>query len=161
MSAWFSLSLTESDTAPFLADGKLVVIGELEAIVPIISLRLWRDYLTQKHLVAYLDNEGAKFALVKGISKSRMISCIAFRTAELLEDLHCIPWFARVPTPSNVADAPSRDLLPIAAGVPSDEVRVLFELEVSSLCAMAHSPHPLERGGSQGEANALDTPNIE
>ena len=95
-----------------------------------------------------------------------MISCIAFRIAELLEDMRCIPCFARVPTSSNVADAPSRgmphELLASTTCTATDEVRVLYELEVSSRCAMAHSPHPLERGGGQGEANAnaLDTPNI-
>ena len=162
---WFGLELTTGDTAPLLRDGNVVIIGELEAIVPLIALRLWGHLCRCQHVVFYIDNEGAKFSLIRGSSKSMMISRIAFKTSELCEEIDCVPWFARVPTSCNVADAPSRGLahalLPDVCRVSPDQVRSLFELEVSSLCAMAQSPHPLDRGGKQGEAKALDTPNSE
>jgi len=58
--------------------------------------------------MVYIDNDGAKFSLVKGYSKSAAITSICAAAAVLL-DLRCIlPWCCRVPSSSNIADYPPR-----------------------------------------------------
>ncbi len=56
----------------------------------------------------FIDNEGAKFSLIRGYSSSRAITCICDLVAQLIDDCVIIPWFTRVASPSNIADPPSR-----------------------------------------------------
>ena len=106
--SWFSLSLDPLDIAPLLPLHSVNAIGELETIVVAVALQLWSDELTSCCLVSYIDNEGAKFSLIKGCSKSPVLSRICHWVATLCEKRTILPWFSRVPSPSNIADAPSR-----------------------------------------------------
>ena len=57
----------------------------------------------------YIDNEGAKFSLIRGYSDSRSITAICALTAVALDRHVILPWYSRVPSCSNLADFPSRD----------------------------------------------------
>ena len=58
----------------------------------------------------YIDNEGAKFALIRGYSEARAITSICVLTATALDKSMMLPWYSRVPSSSNIADYPSRDV---------------------------------------------------
>ena len=58
--------------------------------------------------MVYIDNEGAKFSLIKGYSNSPPITSICALAATFLDSYCILPWFSRVPSPSNIADFPSR-----------------------------------------------------
>ena len=83
-------------------------IFEIELLPVWISLTLWEGYLSNTQCVFYLDNEAAKGALIKGAtdagSGTRLVH--AFVVSEM--NLQIKVWFSRVPTSSNIADAPSR-----------------------------------------------------
>ena len=134
--AWFSLHLT-IDEISFLDTGtNQTVIGELETIVVALALKVWMPLLTSRHVVFFVDNEGAKFSLIRGYSSSQAITCICEVTAQLIDDCVLIPWFTRVASPSNIADPPSRQqshpwLLP-SLQVHSDFIK-------SSFLDLAHS----------------------
>lgn len=57
----------------------------------------------------FVDNEGAKFALIKGVSENECVSflCQCFADTEYKFSLSC--WISRVPSFSNLADEPSRN----------------------------------------------------
>ena len=56
----------------------------------------------------FVDNEGARLAILKGRSSDAVLNAVAHEAA-LLEDANGIlAWYARVPSPSNPADPPSR-----------------------------------------------------
>ena len=83
-------------------------IFEIELLPVWISLTLWEGYLSNTQCVFFLDNEAAKNALIKGAtdagSGTRLVH--AFVVSEM--NLQIKVWFSRVPTSSNIADAPSR-----------------------------------------------------
>ena len=108
LKSWFSLPLDASDIAPLLPLHSVNAIGELETIAVALALQLWSDELASCCIVSYIDNEGAKFSLVKGCSRSPVLARICHWVATLCERRTILPWFSRVPSPSNIADAPSK-----------------------------------------------------
>ena len=87
--------------------------------------------------MVYIDNEGGKFALIRGYSDSPAISSICQMVAQQLDDFYILPWYSCVPSSSNLADCPSRQiqhhLLKESARVPKGEVASLLE---ASLCSV-------------------------
>eukprot|EP00971_Amphidinium_carterae_P279237 5543137-Amphidinium_carterae.1 len=61
-----------------------------------------------KRVVYYIDNEGARISLIRGSSNSP--SCAELLRLFFEEELSLpsMSWYARVPSKSNPADAPSR-----------------------------------------------------
>ena len=111
------------------------MIGELETLAVAMSLLLWADHLDSTQLMVYIDNEGSKFSLIKGYSVSRAITAICALAATTLDEHYVLPWFGRIPSPSNLADFPSRQLkhplLKQSAEVPKEEVEAVLESSMS------------------------------
>ena len=107
--SWFSLMVGNDDLA-FLEDGgNETIIGELKTLVVALALQIWVSLVASRHLVFFIDNEGAKFSLIRGYSESKAITCICDLVARLIDDCVIFPWFTRVASPSNIADPPSRN----------------------------------------------------
>ena len=123
--SWFDLPLSEYDTAPFLAI-RNTCIGELETIAVPIAYDVWAAKLRKTESVNYVDNTGAQCALVKGCSASMQITRLCQYCATIFEKNSMLVWHARVPSSSNIADSPSRQvesaLLPLALKCSSKEV---------------------------------------
>ena len=141
--AWFGLTLDHTQLALFLADGQQTIIGELETLAVALALLIWQDLLESVQLMVYIDNEGSKFSLIKGYSTSRAITAVCALAATTLDAHFVLPWFARVPSISNLADYPSRQLehplLVKDTMVPDEEVRRCF-LESLAFLKVAFSP---------------------
>ncbi|CAE7203386.1 ubiad1 [Symbiodinium sp. CCMP2592] len=114
--SWFGLPLSESDIRPLIPVDAITGIGELETVAVVVAFMLWSQHLASSDCMAYLDNEGARFALIKGYSASWAVTRVCHVFARTCEQSTLLPWCARVPSSSNIADAPSRsiacDLLP-------------------------------------------------
>ena len=83
---------------------------EFETLAVAMSLVVWHQRLKSTQLVVYIDNEGANYSLIKGYSSASAVIAICALTAAFL-DAHCIlPWYSRVPSASNLADCPSRQI---------------------------------------------------
>ena len=67
-----------------------------------------RQELRQRRVIFWIDNESARLCLVRGYSKSRSMDCLMRAYAQLEDKEPCFAWYARVPSHSNIADAPSR-----------------------------------------------------
>ena len=107
--SWFSLSLCSESVKFFIPENAVTGIGELETVATAVALRLWETKLARKELVAYIDNEGSRMSLCKGVSKSHTIATLCFGVATHMECNSILAWFARVSSASNIADSPSRD----------------------------------------------------
>ena len=123
--SWFDLPLYQSDTAPFLV-ARSTCIGELETIAVPIAYDVWASKLRKTESVNYVDNTGAQCALVKGCASSMQITKLCQYCAAIFERDSMLVWHARVPSASNVADSPSRQvesaLLPRALKCSSKDV---------------------------------------
>ncbi len=74
VACWFGIQLPLSSLSILLADGKQTVIGELETLSVAVALMLWGRVLSSSKLLIFIDNEGARFSLIKGYSKAATIT---------------------------------------------------------------------------------------
>lgn len=117
---------TTVDSWKTKADQKQV-IGQAE-LVPLLIARLtWAERIRSKRVLYFVDNESARLAMVKAYSPVLASLDIILRCHHLDAELVAQSWYARVPTHSNIADAPSRMLL-------SAELKSLGAKVVSPVC---------------------------
>ena len=71
-------------------------------------MQIWAPRLIGRKIIVFVDNDGARGALIKGVSKSRPSARIvqAFWQAVASHELYV--WVERVPSKSNPAAGPSR-----------------------------------------------------
>ena len=81
-------------------------------ILCIISRMLWADRLQHQCCLHYIDNEAARCGLIRGYSPVR--DNVFLNQLFWVEGSKCMSfsWFDRVPSPSNIADPPSRGEAP-------------------------------------------------
>lgn len=85
------------------------LIFEAETLAAVVAYILWTPYVTSEHCWLFVDNEGTKFSLIKGFSDNECV-CKLVRSFALHEaETHIMSWICRVPSYSNVSDAPSRN----------------------------------------------------
>ena len=108
--SWFSCILSADIVQPFFDNDEVTIIGELETLAVALALFVWEELLKSRHVVCFIDNEGSKFSLIRGYSSSLSISVICDLVARTLDSEVIIPWFSRIPSASNLADAPSREM---------------------------------------------------
>ena len=92
--------------------------GELETLSVAVALMLWGRDISSSKLLIFIDNEGSRFSLITGYSKAAAITHICALASNALDSYCIMPWYSRVPSLSNLADLPSRDvgheLLPLS-----------------------------------------------
>ena len=106
--AWFERRLSSRDVSYFMREGQENAIAELETLAVVVSVFLWKSFLLSQHIIFGLDNDVARFALMKGYSKSQGVSGLVRLLAVQCEELTILPWFLRVASASNLSDFPSR-----------------------------------------------------
>ena len=73
-----------------------------------MGVSLWEAMLDSAPAVFYIDNNSARDVAISGSGRSRVVNCLIDRLLTSETNSSCFPWFARVPSPSNPADGPSR-----------------------------------------------------
>lgn len=88
--------------------GSEQVITLAEAFAALLARHVFRDHLHKRRAIFFIDNEGARHALIKGTSPTLALLQIVQLFHTCAEYDFCWHWLERVPTASNVADLPSR-----------------------------------------------------
>ena len=88
--------------------GQEQLIAQAELAPVLIARTTWADRLREQAVVYFVDNEGVREALLKGTTRSINSRALLLATAQAAVDLGGFPWYSRVASPSNIADAPSR-----------------------------------------------------
>ena len=83
-------------------------IFEAEVLPYLISLRIWSRILSRTCIFVFIDNEAARAAWITGFAHSNIAQQFLSAGTALEADLEIHPFFARVPTHSNLGDDPSR-----------------------------------------------------
>lgn len=117
MVAYFSLPVNAKLRSLLGEQSKKQIIFEAETLAAILSVFLRRDLFVNKRVILFVDNEGTKFSVLKGMSANACADLMAELFATLESELHSSIWISRVPSKSNVADMPSRGIkqMPILA----------------------------------------------
>ena len=73
-----------------------------------VALQTWMvDLLTWKRSL-FVDSEGCKFAVMKGLSNNPTVDCLAELFVEAEAECRVPIWLARASSKSNTVDHPSR-----------------------------------------------------
>lgn len=111
---FFSLELSDEQREVLGERSKKQIIFEAETLAAVLAFSFWSAVIGNSRTVIFVDNEGSKFALLKGVSDNLCVDCLAMIFAEQEARLSLSPWLSRVPSHSNIADPPSRgDLEPL------------------------------------------------
>ncbi|CAE7239607.1 unnamed protein product [Symbiodinium sp. CCMP2592] len=123
-------------------DEQIICQAELAAAVCIRHRERYR--LTGRKCIYFIDNESARFALIRAVSGVPSMQSLAssFHTWDL--DHPHYPWIERVPSTSNPADLPSRGRI-------NDCIRLLDGRHAGSLCM----PPELENFDPMGDFKPL------
>jgi len=129
--SWFGMALSSEVVSKLMRKEQQVAIGELETLAVLLAANIWRSYIGAKRILFFVDNEGSRFSLIRGYSASKVISFMCSVLTSLLDDLFIFPWYARVPSVSNIADPPSRgkphESLPECRKVDQERLQLVLE----------------------------------
>jgi hypothetical protein len=115
---WFGITVPDQLVERWkLAGGKEQVIAEAELLPILIARHLIEDDFYLKLVIHFVDNDGDVDALIKGFSRVRCIRDMLEIFVEQESSLKLASWIARVPSSSNLGDAPSRLEKPFKDGI--------------------------------------------
>ena len=83
-------------------------IGLIELYAIAVAYKLWGHLMSGKRVPAFCDNWTAIDVFIKGSSKVKAWRDLLLTIEKLDQEFEPLVWMARVPSPSNIADPPSR-----------------------------------------------------
>ena len=107
--AFFSFCLDQSGREALGEKHKKTIIFELEFLALVVALVHWKSWLANRPCVAYLDNNSTRDVAISGRGRNPVAKALASVLLALEDAGEVRCWYARVPSPSNVADLPSRE----------------------------------------------------
>ena len=98
-----------SDARKLLGElNKDTIIMEAEFVAVLLAFRLWGKRVAHSPVVAFIDNNAVRDILISCRGRSPIVKNLLTMFVGLEVGCEFIPWFSRVPSPSNCADHPSR-----------------------------------------------------
>ena len=90
------------------ADSKKTIIFEAELLALVLAFAVWKASLEAVPLICFVDNNSARDVAISGAGRNATARALVGFLLKLEMVVCAAPWYSRVPTPSNVADDPSR-----------------------------------------------------
>ena len=84
------------------------VICQIELYVMVLARLLFKDWLQNRRTIWWVDNDAARFCIIKGLSPSLTMKALIREFYAVDAEAPTYSWVERVPSSSNVADGPSR-----------------------------------------------------
>ena len=108
------------------------LISQIELFVVLLVKFEYGQRLSNKSAIYFIDNEAARYSLIKGASPSDTMYSICKCIAHLDAKHPTADWYERVPSASNISDLPSRckqtDCRKITNGLLAGDIALPFEL---------------------------------
>jgi hypothetical protein len=121
---FFGLRVPEETYSAWRRGESTQVIGQAELWPVLLALLTWRERLSGRHIIFFIDQDAARQGLVKSYSPAEPSARIIGQVFVQVAAQEVYPWFARVPTSCNVADPASRlDFARVRQVVPGALVR--------------------------------------
>ena len=106
---YFSLCLSDEQIGNLGGSSKKKIIFEAEMVAVILAILLWMERIRNAMVLCFIDNNSARDIAISASSRSGFSMALV---EMLLQSEHrgsFFPWYARVPSPSNPVDSPSRN----------------------------------------------------
>lgn len=108
---FFSVFLTDEQCVALGYGAKKQIIFEAETLSAILGVLLWDCHVKDSRCLLFVDNDACKFSLLKGTSDNFVADKLAETFVNAESSTHSYTWICRVPSASNIADAPSRGVI--------------------------------------------------
>ena len=95
--------LVSSCAAPIVA---------VELLAVLLAFFMFEEALSSRSAIIFVDNDAGRQALIKGYSRCPIACALVERICKCEVDTRALTFFERVPSASNIADAPSRGAAP-------------------------------------------------
>ena len=105
---FFGKKLQHQLAARWRSLGKNQVICQAELLAVPIAIATWLPILNGRDVLVFIDNDPAREALIRGTSVSEDSTNYVRACRLLCANAGLAPWYARVASPSNLSDLPSR-----------------------------------------------------
>ena len=106
--AFFSVALNHEQLELLGSEIKKTIIFEAELLALVLAFSVWRDYIKAMSLICFVDNNSARDVAISGNGRNITANSLIEFLLKLEMSSCTTPWYARIPTPSNIADEPSR-----------------------------------------------------
>ena len=90
--------------------GKSQLIAELELLPIAVGLHHFSHALKGRRVLWFVDNNSVRDMIIKGTTASPSLFCFLAECFRLAGAMQLVWWVSRVPTKSNIADYPSRQV---------------------------------------------------
>ncbi|CAK9102393.1 Uncharacterized protein SCF082_LOCUS47864 [Durusdinium trenchii] len=94
----------------WLSMGKTQIIAELELLPVLAGLSHYADAVRGRRVLWFVDNNSVRDMLAKGSSPAIQLFTMLVEVGRLTHIVQAMIWYSRVPSKSNIADLPSRQL---------------------------------------------------
>ena len=105
---YFGVQVLDPLVSAWSVDDKTQLIGQAELLPVLLAKTTWPSEFKNRFNITFIDNNSARFGLIRGYSPVRESAAIINETWLMDSELATGSWYARVPTASNIADKPSR-----------------------------------------------------
>ena len=105
---FFGCSVPDAVVELWRVGDKEQVIGQAELLPVLLGRATWATRMEGRDCITFIDNNSARFGLLRGFSQVCASAAIVDAFWLLDARLGVSSWLARVPSPSNIADGPSR-----------------------------------------------------
>ena len=106
--AFFSICLDEDQLELLGVSVKKTIIFEAELLALVVAFSAWRQFFSAKSMLCFIDNNSARDVAISGCGRNVTANFLVEALLKLEMATFTTPWYSRVPTPSNIADEPSR-----------------------------------------------------
>ena len=83
-------------------------VGLTELYGVVVAFHLWKPFLQNRRVIIFCDNWTAVDVFIRGSSSLKLWRHLLLALEQSDDDSGNLVWMARVPSPSNIADPPSR-----------------------------------------------------
>eukprot|EP00435_Cladocopium_sp_Y103_P009729 s2400_g2.t1 len=133
---FFGFHIPDGITSVWAGDGRKQLFFEAEVLPYLLALTCWSDILGGRHLLVFIDNDGARHSWVKGGADSIHALRMIHQGTLLEARMDVSPYFCRVPTRSNLDDGPSHLDFALCRALGATETKVPHE--TLRRCALWH-----------------------
>jgi hypothetical protein len=102
------LRVSHMTTQLWSSEGSSHVVAQAEMLPTLVAKETWKSVLEDAWIIHFVDNDSVKAALVTGHTKSKASAALVDIACHQEAVAMSRTWYSRVPSPSNVADGPSR-----------------------------------------------------
>lgn len=106
--SFFSERLSADHLKTLGHGAKKTVIFEAELLALIVGVTVWERFLRGALVVCYIDNNSARDVAISASARNSVAHNLLDKLITVEMASRGFFWYARVPSPSNIADAPSR-----------------------------------------------------